>query len=630
MARPFPQFGSIARLSALLACAFSATLAWSARAEAYYLVQAQQASSGSLPDGDDSTCNLAEAIYCANRGDNCVGYTHCPSADPSSPTVVYLSGQLINGQTPKYLLTVSPVVTATVYLDCGDNPGDTIIESSDTNGTFVVNATGDLTLQTCQAQHAGTGRVATNHGFFTVYNSIVQNGNVASLMCHPPANTSGCGGGIFSDGPSLQIYGSTVQNNSATKGGGVFLDHIVNSAGLDADQSLFTNNRAVNSNNDVTTGGTVTSTGTVCNSSTENNTKAFDDNPTTKWCVNNSSTPTITYQLTAAQTITAYSVTSANDHNERDPKSWTLQGSNNGTNWTTLDTQTNQAFMYRFHTKYYSFSNGTAWNRYRLNVTANNGGGSLTQLAEIQLFVTGDGNGEGGALYMRDRLHATNLTFSGNLAGCTSTSCKCSLNNDWCASTTATSSLWGAGGAIYHEPPGGQYLEMSFSTLVANSAPTGGGVFQAVPLGLSGHTAHSIVANNKRRIAYTNTAETGVGLRPPIDFGGYPHGDVAWRDERNLYSSFDGVNGDTGTTYTDEAWSAAILGVCPILAKNGTQGHTKTHKITNVSKAYDRDNNGFNLLNHDQRGDTRPEFANYDVGAFELSASDDVNWGSCP
>jgi hypothetical protein len=263
-------------------------------------------------------------------------------------------------------------------------------------------------------------------------------------------------------------------------------------------------------------------------------------------------------------------------------------------------------------------------------VTANKGGGSLTQLSEIQLFVTGDGNGEGGAIYMRDRLRATNVTMSGNLAGCTSASCTCSNSNDWCATTSATSTLWGAGGAIYHDPPGGQYLEMSFGTVVANSAPTGGGVFQTIDLSLSGHTAYSIVANNKRRIAYTNTPETAAGLRPPIDFGGFPHGDSVYRDERNLYSSFDGVNGDTGTTYTDEAWSAVDLGVCPILAKNGTQGRTKTHKITNVSKAYDRNNNGKNVLTSDQRGDPRPDFSNYDIGAFELSSFDDVNLGTCP
>jgi NedA-like, galactose-binding domain len=337
MVRPVRQFGSTVRLAALFASAFSLTLGWAARADAYYLVNSPQAGSGSFPDGDDTTCNLAEALYCAGRGDNCTGYTHCQPADPSSPTVIYLSGQFVNGQPPKYLLTVAPVLTGTVYLDCGDLPGDTIIESSDPNGTLVISATGDLTLQTCQVQHAATGRVITNHGFLTAYNSIIQNGNVASQMCHPPANTSGCGGGVFSDGRQFLVVGSTIQNNVATKGGGAYLDRLVNSGGLDVDQSLFTNNRAVNSNNDVTTGGTVTSTGTRCNSS-EDNVKAFDDNPTTKWCVNNSSTPTITYQLTSAQTITSYSVTSANDHNERDPKSWTLQGSNDGTSWTTLDT----------------------------------------------------------------------------------------------------------------------------------------------------------------------------------------------------------------------------------------------------------------------------------------------------
>ena len=46
-----------------------------------------------------------------------------------------------------------------------------------------------------------------------------------------------------------------------------------------------------------------------------------------------------------------YSLTSANDAPERDPKDFTLQGSSDGTTWTDLDTQSNIDFAARFATR---------------------------------------------------------------------------------------------------------------------------------------------------------------------------------------------------------------------------------------------------------------------------------------
>src|SRR5690606_25909832 len=43
----------------------------------------------------------------------------------------------------------------------------------------------------------------------------------------------------------------------------------------------------------------------------------------------------------------AYLLASGNDAHDRDPKSWEFQGSNDGSNWTTLDTRNEQEFNYR-------------------------------------------------------------------------------------------------------------------------------------------------------------------------------------------------------------------------------------------------------------------------------------------
>ena len=43
-----------------------------------------------------------------------------------------------------------------------------------------------------------------------------------------------------------------------------------------------------------------------------------------------------------AQVVTRYTVTSSNDLTPRDPKDWQFQGSNDGSTWNTLDTQSNR------------------------------------------------------------------------------------------------------------------------------------------------------------------------------------------------------------------------------------------------------------------------------------------------
>ncbi|MNO17907.1 F5/8 type C domain protein [compost metagenome] len=135
----------------------------------------------------------------------------------------------------------------------------------------------------------------------------------------------------------------------------------------------------------VTVGGTVTASSTSSPSGEEKE-KAFDGNPSTKWLITtNSGWIQYKFGTGVTQTVTSYSITSANDVPGRDPKNWTLQGSNNGTSWTTLDTRTNEAFATRFLKKTYTFSNTTAYAYYRLNISANNGEPHL-QLAEIGLY----------------------------------------------------------------------------------------------------------------------------------------------------------------------------------------------------------------------------------------------------
>ena len=134
------------------------------------------------------------------------------------------------------------------------------------------------------------------------------------------------------------------------------------------------------------TGGTASaSSNPVANEAAD---KAFDGNTNTKW-LGSSSTGWLQYTFpnSKAYTITQYRIASANDAPARDPKNWTLQGSNDGSTWTNLSaSQSNQTFASRntFNGNY-SVTNTTAFKSYRLNITANNGNG-LIQLSELELL----------------------------------------------------------------------------------------------------------------------------------------------------------------------------------------------------------------------------------------------------
>ncbi|MBT1686018.1 EndoS/ChiA family endoglycosidase [Dawidia soli] len=112
--------------------------------------------------------------------------------------------------------------------------------------------------------------------------------------------------------------------------------------------------------------------------------KLIDNSSSTKYLTQHAAA-WVRFQSNTSNVVNKYTITSANDVPARDPRNWTLQGSNNGTTWTTINTQTNQSFASRFLTKTYTFSNSTAYTYYRLNVSAVQSG-SIMQMAEWELF----------------------------------------------------------------------------------------------------------------------------------------------------------------------------------------------------------------------------------------------------
>src|SRR4051794_8102209 len=108
-----------------------------------------------------------------------------------------------------------------------------------------------------------------------------------------------------------------------------------------------------------------------------------DGSSDSKW-LDFSPTSWVELELAQPVKVVRYALTSANDAPDRDPKDWTLQGSTDGQNWATIDTQTGQNFSARFQTKEYAVTSAASYAHYRLEIPANHGG-NIIQLAEWQL-----------------------------------------------------------------------------------------------------------------------------------------------------------------------------------------------------------------------------------------------------
>jgi hypothetical protein len=143
---------------------------------------------------------------------------------------------------------------------------------------------------------------------------------------------------------------------------------------------------------DTTDDGTGTISARGENLPSEGMAKAFDNNTATKWLDFSPSSSWIQYRYAADKrsVVTEYTLTSANDFQERDPMNWNILGSNNGgASWVTLDTRTNELFTARFQKRSFQFTNSTAYNIYRLSIAQLRGPApNSVQLAEIELIGT--------------------------------------------------------------------------------------------------------------------------------------------------------------------------------------------------------------------------------------------------
>ena len=114
---------------------------------------------------------------------------------------------------------------------------------------------------------------------------------------------------------------------------------------------------------------------------------AFDGDTRTKWYQRGANTTWVQLRLPdgARKAFGGYSITSGNDCPHRDPTDWRVLGSDDGEEWTTLDTRTGEKFSGRHQTRSFGIKAPRAFRIYRLWIDKPLRAGDGIQISEFQL-----------------------------------------------------------------------------------------------------------------------------------------------------------------------------------------------------------------------------------------------------
>lgn len=102
----------------------------------------------------------------------------------------------------------------------------------------------------------------------------------------------------------------------------------------------------------------------------------FDNDKASKWHPSGT-TGWIQYLFLSPTLVTQYSIRGSSDITQQSPNGWTLNGSNDGINFVTLDTQVNQVSWGSDDERTFNISNSTPYLYYRFDFTGSNGSSPL-------------------------------------------------------------------------------------------------------------------------------------------------------------------------------------------------------------------------------------------------------------
>ena len=114
----------------------------------------------------------------------------------------------------------------------------------------------------------------------------------------------------------------------------------------------------------------------------------FDGNVATDWVGTGGGVDWVKIDIGSFVLAGSYQVTSTavGGYPQRAPKSWTFEGSTDGSTWITLDTQLSQTGWAAGEARSFTFTTSTTYRFYRLNMTANNGDATYMAIASLDIY----------------------------------------------------------------------------------------------------------------------------------------------------------------------------------------------------------------------------------------------------
>lgn len=117
----------------------------------------------------------------------------------------------------------------------------------------------------------------------------------------------------------------------------------------------------------------------------EGSAKLVDGDTTTKFLVKDFKSVNIDFRFDSAKLVASYQFTTGNDFDGRDPLDWKFYGSNDGLEWTELDSRVGMQFRKRRTNYRFYFKNDQLYTHYRWSVTKVYGA-DMFQASELRLF----------------------------------------------------------------------------------------------------------------------------------------------------------------------------------------------------------------------------------------------------
>ncbi len=163
-------------------------------------------------------------------------------------------------------------------------------------------------------------------------------------------------------------------------------------------------------------GMTISQVNTNSSPTGEDENKVIDGNTSTKYLNFNTLNTGFTVNTGTSSIARSISITTANDYPDRDPVSYTLEGSNNGSTWSSITSGSLTCSATRFATQSFGFINTAAYSYYRVVFPSvcNTGTATAMQVSEVQLYQADEVYNTTSGYYYSTIQDGVNAAASGN------------------------------------------------------------------------------------------------------------------------------------------------------------------------------------------------------------------------